>query len=108
MHPLMPLLLPPCIVEISVGEIQEYAGDNAYRTTSEEKRHLEKLMMEEDPSEPAFNYNSIRRAAEVHRPVRQYAVKNIKPGMSMTSIAELIEDKVRELAEVDGSTISKG
>jgi len=94
--------------QFPVGEIQEYAGDNAYRTTSEEKRHLEKLMMEEDPSESAFNYNSIRRAAEVHRQVRQYAVKNIKPGMSMTSIAELIEDKVRELAEVDGSTISKG
>lgn len=94
--------------QFPVGEIQEYVGDNAYRTTSEEKRHLEKLLMEEDPSESAFNYNSIRRAAEVHRQVRQYAAARIKPGMTMTSIAEMVEDKVRELAEVDGSTISKG
>lgn len=81
---------------------------NAYRTTSEEKRHLERLIMEEDPSESAFNYNSIRRAAEVHRQVRQYAQRTIKPGMSMISIANMIEDGVRTLAEVDGSFTSLG
>lgn len=64
--------------------------------------------MEEDPNESAFNYNSIRRAAEVHRQVRQYAAKNIKPGMTMTSIAEMVEDGTRALVEVDGSTTSRG
>jgi methionyl aminopeptidase len=33
------------------------------------------------------NYNAIRRAAEVHRQVRQYARAHIKPGMQMTDIA---------------------
>lgn len=64
--------------------------------------------MEEDPSESAFNYNSIRRAAEVHRQVRQYVQKTIKPGMTMTSIAEMVEDATRALVECDGSTTSKG
>lgn len=94
----------------SANALLTYDGwnSNAYRTTSEEKRHLEKLVMEEDPDESAFNYNSIRRAAEVHRQVRQYARRTIKPGMTMASIAELIEDGVRTLSESDGSTTSRG
>lgn len=64
--------------------------------------------MQEDPSESAFNYNSIRRAAEVHRQVRQYAQRTIKPGMKMIDIANMIEDGVRTLAEVDGSFTSLG
>jgi hypothetical protein len=51
---------------------------NAYRTTSEEKRALERVMMQEDPSSP-YNYNAIRRASEAHRQVRAYARKSIKP-----------------------------
>lgn len=57
--------------------------------------------MAED-STSAFNYNSIRRAAEVHRQVRSYARKTIKPGMSMTEIANLIEDGTRALVEAEG------
>jgi methionyl aminopeptidase len=64
--------------------------------------------MQEDPNESAFNYNSIRKAAEVHRQVRQYAQRTIKPGMTMTSIAELIEKTTRTLVEVDGSFTSRG
>jgi len=64
--------------------------------------------MQEDPNESAFNYNSIRKAAEVHRQVRQYAQRTIKPGMTMTSIAELIENTTRTLVEVDGSFTSRG
>ena len=38
-----------------------------------------------------------RQGAEVHRQVRQWAQKNIKPGQSLTEIAEGIEDSVRAL-----------
>jgi methionyl aminopeptidase len=38
-----------------------------------------------------------RQAAEVHRTVRQWSQKNIKPGMTLTEIAEGIEDGVRAL-----------
>ncbi|KAG8930368.1 Methionine aminopeptidase 2 [Tulasnella sp. 418] len=70
---------------------------NSYRTTSAETKLLEKLA-EEDPER---TYQSIRRAAEVHRQVRAYARKTIKPGMAMTDIANLIEDGVRALVEED-------
>jgi methionyl aminopeptidase len=66
-----------------------YIGDNAYRTTSEEKRALERA--DED------YLKEYRKAAVVHRQVRQWAQKNIKPGQSLTEIAEGIEDGIRHL-----------
>lgn len=83
------------------GECSPYLNDNAWRTTSEEKRHLERLAAQEDASSPD-NYNAIRRAAEVHRQVRRYARDNIKPGMKMVDIAEMIEDGTRALVEAQG------
>jgi methionyl aminopeptidase len=68
-----------------------YIGDNAYRTTSEEKRHLETL----DPDRLLH----LRKAAEVHREVRKWANGYIKPGRTLTEIAEGIEDSVRHLTE---------
>ena len=53
----------------------------------------------EDPEE---TYQSIRRAAEVHRQARRYARKVIKPGMSMIDIVETIEDGTRALVEENG------
>lgn len=38
-----------------------------------------------------------RHGAEVHRQVRQWAQRNIKPGQTLTEIAEGIEDGVRAL-----------
>jgi methionyl aminopeptidase len=38
----------------------------------------------------------------VHRQVRQYARRAIKPGMSMTEIANLIEDTSRTINEAHG------
>jgi methionyl aminopeptidase len=43
-----------------------------------------------------------RQGAEVHRQVRQWAQKTIKPGMTLTEIAEGIENSVRALTGHDG------
>jgi methionyl aminopeptidase len=56
-------------------------------------------MAQEDPD---TRYQNIRRGAEVHRQVREYARRTIKPGMTMTEIAELIENGTRALVEEDG------
>ncbi|KAF8832011.1 hypothetical protein HHX47_DHR1001294 [Lentinula edodes] len=80
------------------GELQPYKDDNAWRTTSEEKRYLEKLASED----PQTTYQNIRRAAEVHRQVRAHARKHIKPGMSMIDIVENIENGTRSLVEENG------
>lgn len=76
-----------------VGEICP-VNENLKRTTEEEKRAVERENNEE------YGYvNDLRKAAEIHRQVRQYAQRTIKPGMTMTSIAELIENSVQSLAE---------
>lgn len=76
------------------GEEVEYKDDNNYRTTNEEKRHLDNLN-----SEFLTDY---REAAEVHRQVRQWAQKTIKPGQTLTDIANGIEDSVRALTGHQG------
>jgi methionyl aminopeptidase len=76
------------------GEICEYVGENAYRTTNEEKRHLDRMNND--------FLTDYRRGAEAHRHVRQWAQKWIKPGMSLTEIAEGIEDSVRALTGHQG------
>ncbi|EPQ30507.1 uncharacterized protein PFL1_02033 [Pseudozyma flocculosa PF-1] len=85
-----------------VGEIQEYDeskfDDNRKRETGEERRERERLVQQEE----GFDYNLIRRAAEVHRQVRQYAQRTVKPGMTFTEIAELIENGTRALVEENG------
>ncbi|GAA6011421.1 hypothetical protein JCM10207_008332 [Rhodosporidiobolus poonsookiae] len=83
------------------GQTHEYLNDNAWRTTSEEKRADERQRLAE-PADSPYNYNAIRRAAEVHRQVRKYARQTIKPGMTMTEIAELIENGTRALVEENG------
>ncbi|GBE77449.1 Methionine aminopeptidase 2 [Sparassis crispa] len=80
------------------GELQEYKDDNAWRITSEEMRYNERVANED----PETTYQDIRRGAEVHRQVRRYARKMIKPGMSMTEIAENIENGIRALVEENG------
>ncbi|KAG6031575.1 hypothetical protein E4U41_007527 [Claviceps citrina] len=71
------------------GEEVEYRHDNSYRTTDEEKRHLDNMQ-----SDFLSDY---REAAEIHRQVRGYAKKTIRPGQTLTEIAESIEDGVRAL-----------
>lgn len=76
------------------GEIQQYKDDNLWRTTSEEKRELERLQ------KPM--YNSVRRAAEVHRQVRKYMRSIVKPGMLMIELCETLENMVRKLIKENG------
>jgi len=78
------------------GEEVEYQDDNRYRTTNEEKRHLDNIN-----SDFLSDY---RQAAETHRQVRQWAQKNIKPGQTLTEIANSIEDATRRLLGHDGLT----
>ncbi|KAH9726425.1 methionine aminopeptidase 2B [Citrus sinensis] len=80
--------------EFPEGEIQQYKDDNLWRTTSEEKRELERL---EKPK-----YNSVRQAAEVHRQVRKYIKSILKPGMLMTDLCETLENTVRKLISENG------
>jgi methionyl aminopeptidase len=66
------------------GQILNHPGDfNTFRVGSEEKRAAERL--EESM------YNEVREAAEVHRQVRAYARKMIKPGMTMLEIVQNVE-----------------
>ena len=76
------------------GEIQEYVNENAYRTTSEEKRHLDRMNND--------FLTEYRKGSEIHRQVRQWAQNWIKPGMTLTEIAEGIEDSVRALTGHQG------
>jgi methionyl aminopeptidase len=76
------------------GEINEYRNENFFRTSSEEKRHLDRLNSE--------FLNDYRQAAEIHRQVRRWAQGHIKPGQSLTDIAEGIEDGVRALTGHQG------
>ncbi|EFH58212.1 hypothetical protein ARALYDRAFT_483541, partial [Arabidopsis lyrata subsp. lyrata] len=76
------------------GEIQQYKDDNLWRTTSEEKREMERLQ------KPI--YNSLRQAAEVHRQVRKYMRSILKPGMLMIDLCETLENTVRKLISENG------
>ncbi|KAJ2901157.1 Methionine aminopeptidase 2 [Coemansia aciculifera] len=77
-----------------VGQLCDYVDDNKYRTTSEEMRAKDMLNQQQ--------LTDLRRAAEVHREVRQYARASIRPGMDLTTIAEMIENGTRTLVEERG------
>jgi len=76
-----------------VGEIQPY-DENIARTTSEEIRSNDRM-------DDMF-LSDYRQAAEIHRQVRHHAQSIIKPGKSLTEIAQQIEDGVRALTGHQG------
>lgn len=80
------------------GEWQPYNDDNRWRETNEEKREQQRL------SEQAGGMvQDVRRAAEVHRQVRRYIRDKVaKPGVSLTTMCEKLEDGVRTLIEAEG------
>ena len=81
------------------GEIIEYItdNDNLRRTTAEELRHLSVVNNMDDEF-----LNDYRKAAEVHRQVRQYVQTIAKPGISISQLAQEIEDGVRALTNHQG------
>lgn len=81
------------------GEIVEYVinNDNLQRTTAEELRHLSVVNNIDDEF-----LNDYRKAAEVHRQVRQHVQAIAKPGISMSQLAQEIEDGVRALTNHQG------
>lgn len=76
-------------------QFQEFPENECMnRTTDEEKRYLDRLMYDD--------LQDIRRAAEVHRQVRQKVKSCIKPGMKMVEICEMVEHGTRTLVEENG------
>lgn len=65
-----------------------------WRKTGEEAREAEKVMTEE--------LEELRRAGEVHRQVRRYALERIRPGMTMLEVAETVERGTRALVAENG------
>jgi len=80
--------------DFPLGQIEEYPGNNAFRTTSAEKRELERLHN--------YDYEKIRRAAECHRQVRKYVQSYCRPGLTMTDICQRLERKTHELISANG------
>ncbi|KAF2719163.1 methionine aminopeptidase 2 [Polychaeton citri CBS 116435] len=82
------------------GELVPF--ENTSRETDEEVRYTSRLWDE------GF-LTDYRQAAEIHRQVRQYAQKElIKPGKTLLSIAEGIEDGVRTLSGHQGLEVGDG
>ncbi|PRP74764.1 hypothetical protein PROFUN_06625 [Planoprotostelium fungivorum] len=76
------------------GEIQPYIDNNAWRTSSAEKRDIERL--------EADLYDSVRKAAEVHRQTRAWATSFIRPGVLLSEMCEKIENMNRRLISESG------
>eukprot|EP01114_Cavostelium_apophysatum_P009659 TRINITY_DN2288_c0_g1_i1.p2 TRINITY_DN2288_c0_g1~~TRINITY_DN2288_c0_g1_i1.p2 ORF type:complete len:463 (-),score=141.48 TRINITY_DN2288_c0_g1_i1:2035-3423(-) len=76
------------------GEIQQYKDDNLWRTTSAEKRELDRLNSD--------LYEEVRLASEVHRQVRYAAQSWIKPGIKLFDLCERLEDLNRKLIKETG------
>lgn len=84
------------------GQVVEYVikDDNLQRTTAEEARHLATLKNMDDEY-----LNDYRKAAEVHRQVRQHVQTIAKPGVSMSHLADQVEEGVRALVGHQGLEI---
>lgn len=53
-------------------------------------------------------YNEMRQASEVHRQVRAYAKKIMRPGLSMLELCETVENGTRALIEERGLVAGVG
>ncbi|KAH0282608.1 methionine aminopeptidase, partial [Aureobasidium sp. EXF-3399] len=81
------------------GEMVEYSvhDENLQRTTSAELRHQDAIKNMNDDF-----LTDYRKAAEVHRQVRQYVQTIAKPGVTMSKLADEIEEGVRALTGHQG------
>ncbi|PNY23954.1 Methionine aminopeptidase 2 [Tolypocladium capitatum] len=80
--------------DFPIGELRSYdtASETKVRTKSCELRCEVRRSLEDSTF-----LNDYRKAAEVHRQVRQWVQQTIKPGQTLTDIAIGIEDSVRAL-----------
>ena len=85
------------------GEIQSYEPkvENTARTTAEELRYLSRPQLHDDTF-----LNDYRKAAEIHRQVRQWTQESARPGQTLTEIAVGIDDGVRAL--LDNAGLERG
>ncbi|TQS31508.1 hypothetical protein Golomagni_08209, partial [Golovinomyces magnicellulatus] len=81
--------------EYPTGELQDYAFGS--RDKPSERRHEARRNLEET----GF-LNDYRKAAEIHRQVRKWVKESVKPGQSLTDLANGIEDGVRALLDNAG------
>ncbi|KAJ5939564.1 hypothetical protein N7466_002698 [Penicillium verhagenii] len=79
------------------GEMQGYGIENTARTTAEEARYESRRLTQDKAW--LTNY---RQAAEVHRQVRRWTQDNVRPGCTLSEIADGIDDGVRALLDNPG------
>ncbi|KAL5442399.1 hypothetical protein PMIN06_009028 [Paraphaeosphaeria minitans] len=85
-------------MQFPTGEVVDrVVEENLQRTTAEEIRHQAVL----DDMDDEF-LSDYRKAAEVHRQVRKHVQTIAKPGITMTELAQEIEDGVRALVGHQG------
>jgi methionyl aminopeptidase len=73
------------------GEVQDYTNKTP-RTAAAEARHNTRLLFNDE----SFLQN-YRKAAEVHRQARRWVQETAKPGQTVLSVVEGLEDSVRAL-----------
>ena len=76
-----------CLDDYPIGTIMEYAPNNIWRSTSEEKKELEKYFK--------YKIESMRKAGECHKQIRKYAQTIIKPGIKLIDMVQKIENMLR-------------
>ena len=76
-----------CLDDFPKGVIMDYAPNNIWRSTSEEKKELERYFK--------YKIESMRKAGECHRQIRKYAQSIIKPGIKLLDMVEKIENMLR-------------
>ena len=70
-----------------IGILEEYKGENAYRTKDEGKINQDKMSQ--------YDVICLRKGAECHRQIRKYAQQFIKPGMKMIDICIELEKMLK-------------
>ena len=82
-----------CLDDFPMGVIMDYAPNNIWRSTSEEKKELERYFK--------YKIESMRKAAECHKQIRKYAQTIIKPGIKLLDMVEKIENMLRFITNLN-------
>ncbi|ODV87875.1 hypothetical protein CANARDRAFT_184038, partial [[Candida] arabinofermentans NRRL YB-2248] len=79
-------------------EYPETSAEHLKRTTDEEKRY--------NDNQDEQKWQDFRRGAEIHRRVRKHVQNTIQPGMTMTEVAETVENAVRTYSETTDTRVA--